>query len=326
MEDKKVNDKKSSWCLCVIIAIVISAALLVIAGLFDMDISKAVADLKPGEYYSKNGFARAVEIFGEMPIYLFVAYALAVMFWNAFYFGKPSVKYSVCIVCLVLIAGVCYFVPYRIHSYYTELSEELIKDKNAVSFFKISVGICLGAIFLIGVMLTGKQNIRKQLSFAVIVLFVAAASQLVAQGIKLIDQRVRYRAICAMGDGGETYFTPWYKLNGKPESFKVLIDSFGKDSVKSFPSGHTTAAGIAFTLMALPYTFKTYNDKGGKIVFFAISFACVVLVAYARVLMGAHYFSDVVFGAIISYFLSVLALWLVYKKKALKPLNVYCGL
>ena len=317
------NKKKISVIIYFFIALAAFAALMTAAAFFDYDISVLLADLKEGEYYSSNGFARFFEVFGEIPLYIFLCYAFAVVFWNAFYFGKPVVRYTVCAVCIAAVALCCYVVPARIHGYLVTLGSSVIEGKLALAAFEVITGMFIGMSVMVGVMFTGKENIRTQFSVAVIILFVAAFSQAAAQGIKAVNKRVRFRAINVYG--GE--FTPWYRFNGYPESFRALVEVAGtKDAIKSFPSGHTTAAGIVFAAFAFPFAFRNLSSKRYSWMFFALPFLYAITVAVARIIMGAHYLSDVTFGFCLALLPSLFAVWLVYEKNAVKPLSVYCGI
>jgi len=296
---------------------------MVLSALYDLQISKYVARLEAGEYFSNDEFSRGIEIFGEMPLYLFLCYAAAVVFWNAFYFGKSGWKYFLCVISILGVAYLCFYIPNRTHEYFSELNEVENVDFLKSLPIDILVGLCLGFLAIFGVKFTGKSNLKKQLSFAVVIFFVAACSQFFTQGLKFVNKRVRFRAMNAQGDFD--YFTPWYVINGFPENFKNLAQSLGtNDAIRSFPSGHTTAAGITFSLIAVPYISKTFSDKTGKGIFYVISIAYTGLVAYGRMRMGAHYLSDVIFGGGLAFVSAYLAVWLVYVKKAIKPINNYC--
>ncbi|MBP5308152.1 MAG: phosphatase PAP2 family protein [Clostridia bacterium] len=313
--------EKRSVLLYLIISFAVFAALATVAAVFDYDLSGFLADLKEGEYYSSNGFSRFIEIYGETPLYLFLCYAFAVIYWNAFYFGKPAVRYIVCAVCVIAIAVCCFTIPARIRKNALALGASAINGKALVIAVEVITGMIVGIAVTVGVMFTGKENVRAQLSFAVAVLFVAFASQVFSQGLKLINKRVRYRALNAYG--GE--FTPWYKFNGYPESFKALVLSAGtEDAVKSFPSGHTASAGIVYTLIALPYVFQKFAALKWKVFFACFSVFITGIVAYARIRMGAHYFSDVLFGGSVSFFFSLIAIYFIYERKTVKSLAAYC--
>ncbi len=317
--------KKNILLIYSLSAVGIFTALALLSAFYDLQVSDALASLNGGEYFSSNGFAVAVEIFGEIPLYLFLSYAFSVIFWNAYYFGRPIVKYGVGIPCVLAVALVSYFVPVRINEYFAELKITVI-DSNALNtFFEVSIALALGVISLVGVMLSSKESIKKQLAFAVVILFTAAVSQLFTQGLKTVNKRVRYRAMNAVGSF--ELYTPWYKLNGYPESFKRLVDILGTDdAVRSFPSGHTTAAGITYSLIALPFTFKRLEGVKSKAIVYSIAIAYTGTVAIGRIVMGAHYFSDVLFGGSAAFACAAFAVWIIYHKKAVKPLNSYCSL
>lgn len=105
-------------------------------------------------------------------------------------------------------------------------------------------------------------------------------------------------------------FTPWYKKG----------DDMGIYShADSFPSGHTFSS---CTLM-LSYLFCSAFEKLKKFAPFAliVSFIFTVLMAYSRLVAGAHYLTDVVGGAIIGYtlFLIVTVLYNTFINKGILP-------
>lgn len=313
----------------IISAIAVFAVLAILSGIFDLKISDAIADLKVGQYYSDNGFGRFFEVVGEIPLYLFICYAMSVIFWNGVYFGKGAVRIAACAISAVAIAFLCYFIPHRVNEYMGELGSA-IESKWAPIALGTASGVLIGGISLVGVMFTGRENIRKQLSFAVVILAVAVCSQVFTQGLKIINKRVRYRTINMYGVtdsiSPRSWFTPWYHINGYPDSFKAIAELAGEDAVKSFPSGHTTAAGITYTLIALPFVFEKLDNKWGKTAMLLIGLLYTGIVAVARIVMGAHYFSDVLIGGSVSFAFSVLAVWLIYGKKLPRRLAEYCNI
>lgn len=85
-------------------------------------------------------------------------------------------------------------------------------------------------------------------------------------------------------------FTPWYKIG----------DDMGIYSrADSFPSGHTTYATSTFLLMLVCTTF----DRLKKLAPFALCVATVYtfVMAYTRLVAGAHYLTDVAGAMIIGY-------------------------
>ena len=68
----------------------------------------------------------------------------------------------------------------------------------------------------------------------------------------------------------------------------------------SFPSGHSAAA---FSIVVLALVFY---GMSGKIILFSVLYGA--LVGFARVMVGDHFLSDVVFSAVIVYF----SAWMLY--------------
>jgi undecaprenyl-diphosphatase len=70
----------------------------------------------------------------------------------------------------------------------------------------------------------------------------------------------------------------------------VSLDTF------SFPSGHTAGAVAFYGVLAAFLVSRTY-DKRLRALIVAGAIAAVVLVAFSRMYLGAHYLSDVVAAA-----------------------------
>ncbi|OQA65311.1 MAG: hypothetical protein B6D44_12015 [Ignavibacteriales bacterium UTCHB2] len=107
----------------------------------------------------------------------------------------------------------------------------------------------------------------------------------IIQPLKIFWGRIRFR------DLAENYsnFTAWYIPNGITGN-------------QSFPSGH---AAMGFILMAL-FIFIMDKSFFKRIFFKAIIISYAIAVCISRIIVGAHYTSDVLFGAmimIISYLL-----------------------
>ena len=85
-------------------------------------------------------------------------------------------------------------------------------------------------------------------------------------------------------------YTPWYKIG---EEFVLFSDS------NSFPSGHTAAAAFSMLLPALAAKMK--NGVKLFIPAFILGFGYTVAVGITRLVMGAHYLTDVAAGAMIMF-------------------------
>jgi len=127
---------------------------------------------------------------------------------------------------------------------------------------------------------------RNQKNFARITVYLAIINPLVfVQSIKFLWGRVRFRDLAP----DYSNYTPWYLPQGI-------------NGNRSFPSGH-----VAMGWMLLPLLLSV-RDKNWKIKSLVVSgiIGWGVLVALGRIVIGAHYASDVLFStkvALLSYLL-----------------------
>lgn len=314
--------KSKSMLITFIAAVAVVTVLLAVAALYDLQISKSVAVLEAGEYVSDSRFGRVLEICGETPIYLFLAYAISVVFWNALWFGKKWMKCVLLPACVLGCLIVSTYAPVRMYSCYVAVSNPQAPDAK-FRIIDAVVGIGISAVALTSVGFSSKTSVRRQLMLALVILFTAGFSQVLTHGTKFINKRARYCAMNAINDFSA--FTPWYKFNGLSESLKSLAESIGReDAIRSFPSGHSAAAGITFSLMALPYVFEKLNNRRGKLLCFCIGLVCTAAVATSRLIMGAHFLSDVVIGASLAFFSAYVSMWLICENRSIKRLDEYC--
>ena len=74
-----------------------------------------------------------------------------------------------------------------------------------------------------------------------------------------------------------------------------------KDAIRSFPSGHTCSAATGlFCLFMLPLTVKSCNTYKAKISIWTVCPILYFLVGFGRLVAGAHYLSDTLFGSLIA--------------------------
>ena len=71
---------------------------------------------------------------------------------------------------------------------------------------------------------------------------------------------------------------------------KATIDAY------SFPSGHTMTAFVGYYFIAYLMSFNT--DKRTKIAYYLIATILVTTVAFSRLYLGVHFFTDVIGGII----------------------------
>ena len=179
----------------------------------------------------------------------------------------------------------------------TYIAKHFFVEENQLAF-GIVYGIGFGVMLLLfGRLVPVPEKLKKPL----FVLAVAGIAVMVVQlscieGMKYLWGRVRFRDLLA--DGSYEAFTPWYIINGI-------------NGNKSFPSGHTAGAGMSYLLMLFPFVFNKFKDR--KQFCFWIPCVYTSIVAFTRLVMGAHYLSDVTVGGIVSFSVVLLAMAILQK-------------
>jgi membrane-associated phospholipid phosphatase len=84
----------------------------------------------------------------------------------------------------------------------------------------------------------------------------------------------------------------------------------------SFPSGHVVASTVFYGVLAALLITKTHSRSGAAVILLIAS-AMIVLVAFSRLYLGAHYLSDV-----LAAFLEAIA-WLVLCLTAIHSYRIY---
>ena len=154
------------------------------------------------------------------------------------------------------------------------------------------------ALSLFAVNGVSDETLQKLPRFACATVGALLFAVLLVQAVKNPMGRMRYRAMNVIGDFSG--YTPWYAAHGHPDK-AWMRETFGtSDAFKSFPSGHTRAAAATFYLINLAdATGMTDKRRRAALWCFAIGFTG--LVAVSRIVVGAHFFSDVLVGGTIGF-------------------------
>jgi membrane-associated phospholipid phosphatase len=158
-----------------------------------------------------------------------------------------------------------------------------------------------------------EEHLKGLIAFSLCVLFSVVLAQGIVHGIKGIIGRQRYRTIKVLEYYGLNNFidyTRWYVINGKRVVGEELLAlGVAKDGYKSFPSGHTCAAAVTFVLATIP-DFLNLDDKKRirvKGILLVVALTYTSLVALSRVVIGAHFLTDVLFAGAWTYFSTVIS-------------------
>ena len=303
--------KKSKTLISILLFVVLFGGLLLTATFTDLQVSDILTRhaLASHLYYTNDPFGATFESVGSAPVYFMLAFSIQILFWGVRRFWeKRPIKDIVEII--GVIAGTA--------AYYAFLSETvgyLLQHLNAESYkgsaFLSGIALFLAALFMLFGTLAVKnfsdESIKKLINFAFAMICTVILANAVVAIVKIPFGRMRYRAMNTAGGasiGGFANFTRWYVRNGQMDKAQMMTLFGTTDACKSFPSGHTCAAGMSYGLIMLADSLGI-KSKGKRAALWICPILFTGIVAVSRIVVGAHFFSDVIMGGTIS-FLSVM--------------------
>lgn len=248
----------------IIVFYVLAAAAMVVASFFDLKIDIALND-------PSNPFAVWLYRTGEFPSRLICPIAGAVIF-------RCTDKKAVAAIGAALCLGGSAYMGYYIGKHF------FVEEYRMAFSLLWGIGFGVAALYAVRFVTVPDEFKRPLFTAAVIGVGVMTAQLLTVDIMKNLWGRVRFRDLLSSGscDG----FTAWFVINGK-------------NGNKSFPSGHTAGAGMSYLLMLLPFIDKKREKY--RAVYFWCPFIYTSAVALTRLVMGAHYLSDVAVGGVIAF-------------------------
>jgi membrane-associated phospholipid phosphatase len=254
----------------IIIFMVLTAAALTVAYFKDLQIDIA---LNNTSNFTANWFAAT----GEMPASLLLTVA------GAFLTKCFQKKWQKVVFGILTVAAGGYLGDF--------ISRRLFEENEFSTGFGIVFGIGIALVFLFAIhFIDIPKKYRKPLiAMAFIGIAVMALQAGIIELMKMFWGRVRFRNL----DGDYSQFTNWLTINGNTGDH-------------SFPSGHTGGAGMSYLIMLLPYISKKLQRN--LPLCFGAAFCYTTAVAITRLVMGAHYLSDVAVGGLVSFILTLIGM------------------
>lgn len=312
------SQSKKKTILAVALFVIVFGGLLALATVFDLKVSEILADVKPGEYFTNNPFGVIFECIGSWPIYLFLAAAFAIIFANTSrsdnkwlrILGSAAADIAAVIASYILVNDTVNYIDQHFET-------EHFTDTVFAKIVFIFIGIAIAQLIILPFTKMNDKTVKTLLKFAFVIIFAAALSNIIVNIIKNIANRPRFRTMKFFDDKEYSIFQPWYVTHPKwtiENSLTTIGIGSGKDAYRSFPSGHTCAAGTVYTILALPYLFNKYNTKKNTAMLYAVSIFITGVVAVSRIVCGAHFFSDVLVGGTIVFLSVMLGIKIFIKK------------
>lgn len=292
--------------IAVVLFVVLFGVMLTMASLYDLDVSKILTKgvLEDGNYLASDVFGVGLEIFGSSPVYIIAGVCLALVCLYIFRFLKLRPMRE--ILAVIFFAGTVVAFWFFFDDIFKYIAEHTHSEDTyieaAMTFVAVLCALLASGTVVLALNNVKDDTLKKLMKFVLAFIVMAALANLIVAIVKGPVGRMRFRAMNSSGDTEFSGFTAWYVMNGKrtPTAEEMAAYGWASDAFKSFPSGHTCAAGMTYALMMLPDVLKIKNKQARALCWiFPVVFTG--LVAVSRIMVGAHYFSDVLVGGTLAF-------------------------
>jgi len=248
---------------------VLVAVLLVILAFGKIDYNISLYLLNP-----KSIWANFFNIFGEQPAFWGLLIGTAILFFSNEKGIKALRSFSLVFGFLTSFLFVYLIIITPVRYIYEEIPENRIADNVKATVVVLSLVI---SILITAIAPKYKDKLKKYRIHAIFLILTILTEMLLVNIMKGIWGRPRMRSISGFED-----FRYWYE---------IACPAAGQE-YRSFPSGHTANA---FTMMAYCVLIPEAKKIKGRLLF-VIAVLWGSLVAISRVVLGAHFLSDVIAG------------------------------
>ncbi len=279
---------------CLSSARVIGAVLLllmIVGSIWDLPISKF---LYPGR---ESSFGQFFAAFGELPAFLAMTGAGVLLFFNR---KRLRASWNVLFLAAsaVLVLG---GIVLSVHEARDNVPAMPLWVAALVTGFMAAL---MGFLLLLG---TEGCQTKTLLRFICVLAFVSIGTMFLINVIKIPWGRPRMRLLFETGN--ESYFMPWWKLGSALKS-RLVAEGVAADEFHSYPSWHTGCAACAMLAMLLPSVCRRL--RGRERLCLIVGAVWTAVVAVSRLMMGAHFLTDVTAAAAITLGVAMLGVWLFY--------------
>jgi|LGOV01.1.fsa_nt_gb membrane-associated phospholipid phosphatase len=261
-----------------IITISVFVILMAVLAIGDLDFTISEAIINEDSIW-----ARFFDIFGEIPAYGGIILAITLLYGGR----NRSIKWwntVSSIITVVFLSMSSLFMTLGVTRY-------IFHEKmDTITTFAYVVMIIMTIIIIVLALYLAHTKGHKFVGFkkyAWLIILLVLSEGIIVNIIKGVWARPRMRSI-----NDVSQFKHWYEINGWTTD----------NELKSFPSGHTSNGFVIIAyMMFVPYL------KSIKMNYFIIGAVIWgTLVALSRVVLGAHFLSDVLVGSYITIFLFLL--------------------
>jgi len=308
---------KKDVLIPIILCLLVFGGILAVATFFDLEISHILTSraLAEGHYNTNDFYGAFMEVNGSSPTCLFLALAFHILF----HYGKNNftgAKQYITMGLMAVLSTVAYFVLVKDMLKYIKRIMVMVRptfglaEGNYLTLTFLAVACTLTVLGILATNNIKAETVNKLFRFAVACILIALIPTILVNLVfKSPIGRIRYRAMNMYPDDpvyGFAAFSRWYEWKGQWLDKSTMMHLWRTtDVLKSCPSGHTASAGCTYCLIMLNDALGIKNKKV-RALLWIIPICFTAAVALGRIIVGAHFLSDVLFGGSLSFGVMIL--------------------
>lgn len=286
MDKEKIFQKK--YCLLIVCVLV---ALMLIGSFYDYQISLKL-------YNPKSSFGILFASYGQLPAMLCssISGLLLIKIANPLH----KVKYILSYIFGVLL---------HVFAILGITMDPMLYIQNMKLVISVAIAIILVSIVDIVIWKFIQDTEPQKLKKIIILLLTTMFLEIfIINIIKILWGRPRMRMISQQS---QALFQPWWVIGSEVKE-QLMAIGIAAEEFKSFPSGHTGNAACAILLGTLPFISNRFKDKATLLFFIGVTFT--IIVAFSRIIMGAHFLTDVTVGMSIAFIIEIIMVTYIIKR------------
>ncbi len=188
--------------------------------------------------------------------------------------------------------------------------DPLLYIKNMSPLVSVMIAIIIvGGIDVWVYRVTQQTPLHQIKKFIILLLGVMFVELIVINVIKISWGRPRMRFI---SEYSVDLFQPWWVIGSQAKEHFMAL-GIASEEFKSFPSGHTANAACAMLLGCLPLMITKL--KGKEDILFWLGALFTFIVAFSRIVAGAHFLTDVTIGMAVTFIIEIIIIRYLWKKE-----------
>lgn len=262
-----------------------------IASMFDFQISKAVFD-------STNPLGIFLAAYGQLPATLAISLGGTLLIYTSQ--NRTSLQRVLSWIGGILLQAM---------SFGMAILDPILHLHDCPLVIIVIVAILLLVSANAGLLYYIKESEQEDIKRVMkLLLFVVFVQLIVINIIKIPWGRPRMRMIM---ETPQAMFQPWWVIGSQSKDLFMNL-GVAAEEFKSFPSGHNACAACVMMITALPLLKKKPNKNASLL--FWLGVGITLLVGGSRIIMGAHFLSDITIGFTVTFLIELLGYHIFFKQ------------